>query len=577
MSVTRLGDGMHPAKGLAAVPAFGVCQAAGGSTVGCQSVMHVRQYAASGGAGVVIAGPPGVPNGGYGSAGYHHDIQALCETAVTGDFVGPVAGSWELKKTAPMKLFVVVRHNGDGTAHVNRIDNIGAVGDFGFARLYSTLADTDAVAYVKEYSPIQGTATPGAAPAEVANTNDLEGSTDDVVIVTLTGSGWVLAAVLEFSDAEHGFCRPYEDFDSGDATIRPAGYQKVEGIEAPDAGTTSVTNPGFSATTGDTLAVAKRSGVWTVCYVIRGGDDQLRHGIAALTADMATSDPTGSLTGATALHGSNPTLTAADNTEGLEGFAGQFVLIREIATDDWAIVAVLPYGATPHGIATLTTALTGSSASVDNWRQESGANVGTPTTVSNPGSFVAAVGIDVDIAWNGSAWVVLDVRGSGIALAALNGSLGSGDASATIDTFRWLQGNTESPVPTSALNTYGIDGADNDVVLLTNRSGAWTVAYRFGAANSGGVTPCWITTAAIAAPESGGDITAQEVTVYLDTLGATAADRVAGTSPLTAYWDNPDDPINITSGKARRGMVALTTLGTLDVLWASCDERTFTP
>lgn len=537
-------------------------------------IYNVRKPTGDGSKPLVFNGPTAIVAESYGGATNRSHARAICSSS-SGD-VGPVSGSWSLSTSATTKTHRIVGGGRSGSYQVERLGGGTSSGDFGFARMYSTMADTDAVGYVKEYTPILGTDTPGAAPAEVDNPNDLEGATDDLVIVTLTDDGWAIAAVIEFADAEHGFCRPYEDFDSGDATIRPAGYQKVEGIEAPDAGTTSVVNPGFSATTADTLAVAKRSGVWTVCYVITSGET-LRHGIAALSANMATIDSTGDITGVTVFSGATPTLTEAGNAAGLLGYAGQFVMIREVSTDTWEIVAVLPYGATPHGIATLTTALTGSSASIDSFRQESGANVGTPTTVSNPGSFVAAVGVDVDIAWNGSAWIVLDVRGSGIALAQLDGSLSSGDSTAAISNFRWLQGNTESPEPDEALNTHGISGASGAVVLLTNRPGAWTIAYIFGAASSGGVTPCWITSAATAAPESGGDITAQEVTVYLDTLGATAADRVAGTGGVTAYWDNPDDPINITTGKARRGMVALTTLGTLDVLWASCDERTFTP
>lgn len=536
----------------------------------------VKQPTGTAGKAIVFNGPVVLEASGYGAGSNRSHVRGL-SGAATGE-VGPVNASWSLSTSAATKTHRVVGGARAGSYLLEKLGGDTTSGDFGIARLYAAMATTDATGLVENYSPILGTATPGSEPASVDNPHDLEGSDGDTVIVTYNGTSWEIAAVLEFSDAEHGFCRPYEDFDSGDATIRPAGYQKVEGVEAPDAGTASVTNPGFSAKTTDTLAVAKRSGTWTVCYVIRGGDNSLRHAIGSLSANMATSDPTGSVTAVVAIEGDTPSpaLTSAGNALGLLGYAGQKVLLREDPANTWEIIAVFGTFAAPHGVATLATALSGSSATVTAYRQESGFTAPTPTTVQNPNGLVAAVGIDVDIAWDGTDWNVIDVRGSAIAIAQLNGALSS-SGSATIDNFRWLQGNTESPAPTAASNPYGIDGADNDVVLLTNRSGAWVVVYRFGSSSGGAITPCWITSAASVASESGGDITAQAVTVYLDTKGATDADRIAGTTPVTAYWDDPDNAISISSGKARRGMVALTTLGTLDVVFAGCAQRDFTP
>lgn len=157
-------------------------------------------------------------------------------------------------------------------------------GNYGVARLNEAMADTDTEVDIVGYTAIIGTQTPGEEPAEVGNPNELIGDTGAIVIVTLTGSTWVIAAVLEFGDAEHGFCRPYADFDDTATDIRPAGYQSVEGVDAPDDATESVSNDGFTATTNDTLAVAYRSGSWQVCYVIPGTEVIRKGRVSTATA-----------------------------------------------------------------------------------------------------------------------------------------------------------------------------------------------------------------------------------------------------------------------------------------------------
>jgi hypothetical protein len=124
--------------------------------------------------------------------------------------------------------------------------------------------------------------------------------------------------------------------------------------------------------------------------------------------------------------------------------------------------------------------------------------------------------------------------------------------------------------------------ANHHQVLLSQFIGVRTessVDYDLYAAGesgaSGAVTPCWITTGAAKATTSGTTITCTTATVYLDTIGSSDAQRVPASAGETAYWDDPASAIQIASGKARRGYVVRTSLGTLDILWVGCKEYTW--
>jgi hypothetical protein len=71
-----------------------------------------------------------------------------------------------------------------------------------------------------------------------------------------------------------------------------------------------------------------------------------------------------------------------------------------------------------------------------------------------------------------------------LAVAQLNGTL-SGGGTATIDNFRVLNGATPDPLPTSALNTYALSGADNTYGLLRLVGTDWVlVALMTGSGGS---------------------------------------------------------------------------------------------
>lgn len=468
-----LSSGTAPAR--AALEVVSVAVATNGA-----DLYTVRQPTGNAAKTLLFNGPTPLAAGVPGSASNRSNVRGLAN--VTSGEVGPVNASWTLQNTASTKTHRVIGGARSGSYRLERIaGGGGSSGDFGFARLRYELLTTDATQQIEDYTPILGSSTPGPEPATVANPNALAGAEDATVVVVLTPSGWAIAAVIDFRDAEHGFCRPYADFTSGDTTVQPVGYQSVEGVEAPASGSASLSNAlGFAATTEDTLAVAKRSGVWQIRYVIPGGSDARPVGVCKIGIDYSLGNPpdAGDIENFAYLIGSGSAPTALENPTPVSYSAGDTLLLVKIDSD-WVIRYAIPKGSGPtrHGVATLTSALSSSGdGAVGSYRPEEGAALPAPTTASNPHSLTGQSGDDVDVTWTGSAWAIVAVRRGSErrhGVATLSAALTT-SGTATVTNYRPEEGNA-SPAPTTATNPHSLAGASGEEVDLTFDGTSWIV------------------------------------------------------------------------------------------------------
>ncbi|MGL4513835.1 MAG: hypothetical protein ACRCT8_12150 [Lacipirellulaceae bacterium] len=168
-------------------------------------------------------------------------------------------------------------------------------------------------------------------------------------------------------------------------------------------------------------------------------------------------------------------------------------------------------------------------------------------------------------------WSIYMEGGDPVMLAELSANLTTGMTSVAITAVEVLAGEAPSALPTTALST-AKTGTSGDIVALKKDGANWRIAKVWK--RGGALTPCWVTDGCSKASLSGGNITAQTVTIYRDELGAGPANRVKSATGETAYWDDPASGISLSSGKMRRGYVVVTSLGTLDVMWVGCKEYT---
>lgn len=187
-----------------------------------------------------------------------------------------------------------------------------------------------------------------------------------------------------------------------------------------------------------------------------------------------------------------------------------------------------------------------------------------------PGGLLSKLNIPLDVAPLADYFQVRGVRtGDTVALYAKDENDGGGvgtdelvGLNASTPTGQYLEDLIANTI------TAETPGSPGEPELLIERTAGNTL--RFVGASS--YTPCWVVSAVAEAQIAGGVITCSTVSVKRHLLGAGPDERVASANVETAYWDRPNEGWSLGTGKARLGLLAQTTLGTLDLIWVDCQE-----